>query len=322
MRVSVAMATYNGGAYIAAQLMSIIAQERPPDELIVCDDQSTDHTLDIVSDLARGAPFEVVLHRNAERLGYSRNFEKALRAAGGDVIFFSDQDDAWDPQRIAAIIVDLDQHAACQLIVNDMRIADEQMVVSDQTMLGFLQGNGLGERFLVHGCATAIRRSWRDFVLPIPHERWTYDVWMHDLGRRLGVRHVHQQALQTYRRHGSNASGLPERSHASGLGRLYLTLSGKAEDSFLSQRPRLQDLKARMTREVSGASGVAAADAVSSAFQALNLRLDAIARRDQLLSAPHPRRLRQAWQLLRGGGYTEFSGLSSFIKDVLLGRPR
>ena len=45
MRVSIAMATYNGSAYVAEQLDSFARQTRLPDELVICDDCSTDDTV-------------------------------------------------------------------------------------------------------------------------------------------------------------------------------------------------------------------------------------------------------------------------------------
>jgi len=45
LRISVAMCTFNGGRYLEEQLESIGAQTRPPCELVVCDDGSTDATI-------------------------------------------------------------------------------------------------------------------------------------------------------------------------------------------------------------------------------------------------------------------------------------
>lgn len=42
-KVSVAMCTFNGAAFVEAQLESILTQSRPPDEIILCDDRSTDN---------------------------------------------------------------------------------------------------------------------------------------------------------------------------------------------------------------------------------------------------------------------------------------
>ena len=71
------MATLNGGAYLAEQLASLAAQSRTPDELVICDDGSTDDTIAVIEQFQRSAAFPVRLHRNSERLGYSLNFSRA-----------------------------------------------------------------------------------------------------------------------------------------------------------------------------------------------------------------------------------------------------
>ena len=48
MTVSVAMCTYNGALYIEEQLRSILAQTIPVNEIVICDDGSTDTTIDIL----------------------------------------------------------------------------------------------------------------------------------------------------------------------------------------------------------------------------------------------------------------------------------
>src|SRR5271154_4257677 len=69
MRVSVAMCTYNGAQYLGEQLESFVAQSRPPDELVVCDDGSTDATPQILADFAGRAPFDVRIFRNKANVG-------------------------------------------------------------------------------------------------------------------------------------------------------------------------------------------------------------------------------------------------------------
>src|SRR3954470_17842517 len=94
---SVAMCTYNGARFLGEQLASVAAQTRPPDELVVCDDRSTDETASLVRDFAAAAPFRVRLHVNERNLGSTRNFERAVSLCEGDLIALSDQDDEWLP---------------------------------------------------------------------------------------------------------------------------------------------------------------------------------------------------------------------------------
>ena len=64
MKISIAMATYNGAQYLKAQLQSFIDQTRQPDELIITDDCSSDDTETIVREFAKVAPFKVEFYRN------------------------------------------------------------------------------------------------------------------------------------------------------------------------------------------------------------------------------------------------------------------
>jgi glycosyltransferase involved in cell wall biosynthesis len=58
------MCTYNGAAFLQPQLESIARQSRPPDELVISDDCSTDSTRQIVDEFAKHAPFAVRLVLN------------------------------------------------------------------------------------------------------------------------------------------------------------------------------------------------------------------------------------------------------------------
>jgi glycosyltransferase involved in cell wall biosynthesis len=85
--VSIALATYNGELYISELLDSIANLTKLPDELVVSDDNSTDSTLDIVNEFAPRVTFPVKVSINKERLGSSRNFEVAICACSGNIIF-------------------------------------------------------------------------------------------------------------------------------------------------------------------------------------------------------------------------------------------
>lgn len=92
MRVSIAMATFNGERFIREQLNSLSRQTLLPYELVVCHDGSADCTLDLIAEHAKTAPFPVRLHHNDERLGYRNNFLKAASLCTGELIAFCDQD--------------------------------------------------------------------------------------------------------------------------------------------------------------------------------------------------------------------------------------
>lgn len=103
MTTSVALCSYNGGKYIAEQLDSILQQTVPVDEIVVCDDGSSDGTRGILEGYRNRHPGIFSLHYNDENLGYIKNFEKAINLCTGDLIFLSDQDDIWLPEKVARV---------------------------------------------------------------------------------------------------------------------------------------------------------------------------------------------------------------------------
>jgi len=95
MRVSIAMATFNGEKYLREQLDSLAAQTILPYELVVTDDGSTDRTLEIVEAFSMSTNILVKVYQNGERLGPAENFLKAASLCSADFVAFCDQDDVW-----------------------------------------------------------------------------------------------------------------------------------------------------------------------------------------------------------------------------------
>ena len=102
MKLSVAIPTKNGSAYLNETLASIAAQSRPPDELIVSDDMSDDDTVERIRHFAKTVPFEVRVVRHVPD-GITANYLNALAQTAGDVIVFADQDDVWHHDRLLII---------------------------------------------------------------------------------------------------------------------------------------------------------------------------------------------------------------------------
>lgn len=103
MTTSVALCTYNGAKYLTEQLESILAQEIPVDEIVICDDGSTDDTISILKNFEIRFPQLFRVYINPENLGYVRNFEKAISICTKDLIFICDQDDIWRKIKVGRV---------------------------------------------------------------------------------------------------------------------------------------------------------------------------------------------------------------------------
>ncbi len=123
MKISVALCTYNGSAYLGEQLTSLAGQTVPPFELVVCDDGSTDNTLQLIQSFSRRAPFPVRLHVNPENLQFTGNFLEAASLCEGDAIAFCDQDDFWEPEKLELCSREMATRAA-DLLVHEGRVID------------------------------------------------------------------------------------------------------------------------------------------------------------------------------------------------------
>lgn len=104
--VSVAIPVYNGEAYLAAAIESVLAQTRGDFELVICDDHSTDRSLEIASAFADS---RIRVLRNATNLGFGGNWNRCLTEARGHYIKLLPQDDLLHPDCLSQQAAVLDE---------------------------------------------------------------------------------------------------------------------------------------------------------------------------------------------------------------------
>ena len=142
MRISIALCSWNGAIFLREQLASLAGQSRLPDELIVCDDGSTDETATVVERFTSSSPFPVRLFRNPTRLGTVKNFEQAIAKCGGEIIFLCDQDDVWHREKIAAVSHAFEHDDELAALFTNARQIDESGAVMERSLwdhIGFSQ---------------------------------------------------------------------------------------------------------------------------------------------------------------------------------------
>jgi len=127
LSLSVALCTYDGSRFLSEQLQSIGSQSRLPDELVICDDRSSDNTVAIIKSFALEAPFPLRLEVNPTNLGSTKNFERAISLCRGDVIALSDQDDIWKTDKLAYIERVFLSSASVGAVFSDADVVDEQL---------------------------------------------------------------------------------------------------------------------------------------------------------------------------------------------------
>jgi glycosyltransferase involved in cell wall biosynthesis len=206
--ISVVMTTYNGAAYLAEQLGSILPQLGKADELVVSDDGSTDATPILLRAAADGDP-RIRIIASPGGLGPIRNFEHALGHAGGAVIVLSDQDDKWLPGRLDRVRDHFTQGTApFDLLVLDSIIADGALTPTQGSLFTYLDaGTGQAKNIVRNtyvGCHMAFRRELLSVALPFPRAIPMHDVWLGLVSELVGPVTFASGATMLFRRAGHN----------------------------------------------------------------------------------------------------------------------
>lgn len=198
--ISVCMATHNGEKFIKEQLDSILCQLAPDDEVVISDDGSTDRTLEIIS-AYKDSRIKIYNYKQPTKSKYThlyvtRNFENSLRHATGEIIFLSDQDDRWLPNKVSECLFKL---KSCDLVIHNLRIADNSLNDIGKNIYerGFVFHDYFICKCAYYGCAMAFKRHLLDIVLPFPSNLLVHDIWIGLLAESFGrVLYVDEPLIQ------------------------------------------------------------------------------------------------------------------------------
>lgn len=211
MKSSVVMAACNGAMYIREQILSILPQLDSEDELIISLDPSVDATEEII----HSVPDPRIRVISGPGEGIMKNFENALEYATGDVVFLSDQDDVWLPEKVARVKSRFESHPETVLLVHDCTITDKELNPVHSSYFAF-HGSKPGAAVNIFrnsfiGCCMAFRRSLLERTLPFPKTVPMHDQWLGVAASLTGKVEFLPEQLLLYRRHEENQSSL---SHA------------------------------------------------------------------------------------------------------------
>lgn len=221
MKFSVAMCTYNGEKYIEQQLMSILQQSLPVDEIVICDDSSKDHTVAIADSILKdhGISYRIVV--NTPALGVSNNFLKALKLTTGDYVFTCDQDDVWHTDKVR-IFADAIAQSGKALYFSDGVLVDgegkplgstiwQALSISQELACCSCLFHRLLNHPMVTGAAMAVSRELINRVSAIP-ENWLHDEWFSIVAALQDSAAPILQPTFDYRQHGHNVVGVKKRN--------------------------------------------------------------------------------------------------------------
>lgn len=219
MKISVAIATYNGEKFIQEQLASILNQTRTVDEVIICDDKSKDNTVEAVNafiqenNLSKGWSITV----NEKNLGYASNFIGAARKTTGDYIFFCDQDDVWLQDRVEKMIGIIEENNKIMLLGSEFSSFStgedalsvpkwETKMYKDDKTVEHKEYKPENIFIGAQGCTMCIRGTFFREILPFWYEGFAHDEFVWKMAICLDGLYMYHSYTLNRRLHSNNAS--------------------------------------------------------------------------------------------------------------------
>lgn len=185
-RIAICMATFDPDEeLLRRQLDSIRAQSLDAAgdwRCLISDDCSAPERFAML-ERAVGDDSRFVISRSPHRIGFYRNFERALRMvpAGTELVALSDQDDRWYPEKLTTL---RDALGDAQLVYSDQRLVDRSGRVLRDTLWKGRRNNHTNFASIliantIVGASTMFRRELLDDALPFPkgpgwefHDHW------------------------------------------------------------------------------------------------------------------------------------------------------
>lgn len=192
LSVSVVLATYNGASFVIEQLESLRNQTYEIDEVLIADDCSKDNTVALVTkyiaDNELTNKWKII--ENEHNKGYARNFMDIAFAAHMDVVFFCDQDDIWENDKIEVMVEQLNKNKNINLLSSDLELFydDEDALHWDKKDVEVMNNSRQMEIITftpknIHcqrsGCLMCVRRTFLEEIQPYWRSEWAQDdfVW-------------------------------------------------------------------------------------------------------------------------------------------------
>lgn len=223
MNVNILMAVYNGEAYLAEQIDSILRQDTADWHLTISDDGSSDQSPKIIRDYARRYPERISQIFSGQRFGNARDhFFWLMKNCEADYILFCDQDDVWHTDKVRKTLDAIRETEAefgksmPVLVFTDQTVVDQDRQMIAPSMMELQQQNphvkdyrSLLIKNVVTGCTVGINRALVALAngCAEPQQTIMHDWWLALVAARFGKLVYLNESTMEYRQHGGNSVG-------------------------------------------------------------------------------------------------------------------
>ena len=238
-KVAVIMSTYNGEAFVAEQLESIINQTYKNIEIVIRDDGSSDNTVGIIKEYQK--KYNNIKLYEGKNVGFVKSFFELLSLAKADYYSYADQDDVWIDNKIELAVNSLNELDASKpnMVFGNSDYYDENMK--------FISHGEKNKKYSFlkslfaccgQGMTMTVNKKTRDMIIEdTPKLCFFHDWWTYILCMGLGNVAYNNVTTVKYRRRKENAT-----SEGQGYIRL---LIWRIKNLLL--KDGMQDIKQQMT---------------------------------------------------------------------------
>lgn len=132
--VSIIMPVYNAGDFLLPAIRSILSQSYPNFELLICDDNSSDTSLEVIQNIEDE---RIELFKNETNQGYLKTCNRLFKEAKGDIITFQDADDWSKPDRLKLIVEALRVNPEAGVSLSNYKKVNESGALIEERNLNF-----------------------------------------------------------------------------------------------------------------------------------------------------------------------------------------
>ena len=202
-KISIVLPVYNGAAYLAESIESILSQTYTNWELIIVNDCSTDNSLSIALEYAAKDARIKVLSNN-ENLKLPNSLNVGFNLASGSYYTWTSDDNKYKPNALQTMIVHLERNPAAVMVYANYTCIDSSGNVIDQTKKPepkyIFAENVVGACFLYTAeAAKRIGKYDADMFLAEDYDFW---IRLCKVGKLLHI----EEDLYYYRRHKNSLS--------------------------------------------------------------------------------------------------------------------
>jgi glycosyltransferase involved in cell wall biosynthesis len=212
-KVTVCLATYNGGDFLHEQIESLISQKNIEVRIIAGDDGSEDNTVEILEKYFKSGLISKILY--FDRIGSTKNFASLLQeCSNSDYVAFADQDDIWDEEKLSFLTSEFSgvepQLVFCGRVVLNAHSDFSAMLPTSGMRIGFqnalIESSVPGNTIVLNSHAVDLIND--SLISQVKY----FDAYIYLLISALGRVVYVEKPLVHYRIHSKNQVGLGNKS--------------------------------------------------------------------------------------------------------------